>query len=48
MMSRARLAIAITVIGALACAGLPLILAGEPYLMRLVTMFSLLLVLAAS
>ncbi|MET4071915.1 branched-chain amino acid transport system permease protein [Bradyrhizobium sp. S3.2.6] len=48
MTSRGRLAIAIAVIGGLACAGLPLILAGEPYLMRLVTMFSLLLVLAAS
>lgn len=48
MNSRALLATAIAVIGILACAGLPLVLAGEPYLMRLVTMFSLLLILAAS
>lgn len=48
MSSRALLATAIAVIGAAACAGLPLLLAGEPYLMRLVTMFSLLLVLSAS
>jgi branched-chain amino acid transport system permease protein len=48
MNSRVLLAIAIAVIGAAACAGLPLVLAGQPYLMRLVTMLSLLLVLAAS
>ena len=48
MSSRALLATAIAVIGAAACAGLPLLLGGEPYLMRLVTMFSLLLVLSAS
>jgi branched-chain amino acid transport system permease protein len=35
-------------VGAVACAVLPLILADQPYVMRLVTMFSLLLVLAAS
>jgi branched-chain amino acid transport system permease protein len=48
MSSRTLLAIAIVVIGAALCAGLPVVLAGKPYLMRLVTMFSLLLVLAAS
>lgn len=48
MSTRTLLALAIAVVGLAACAGLPVLLAGEPYLMRLVTMFSLLLVLAAS
>lgn len=48
MMSHARFVTSIMGIGAIACAGLPLALAGDPYLMRLLTMFSLLLVLGAS
>lgn len=48
MRSRVILAIAIVVVGVVLCAGLPVVLAGKPYFMRLFTMFSLLLVLAAS
>ena len=48
MNPRTLLALTIVGIGAAACVGLPLVLVSEPYLMRLLTMFSLLLVLAAS
>lgn len=48
MNSRSLYAIAGIAIGVAACAGLPIVFAGQPYLMRLVTMFSLLLVLSAS
>lgn len=48
MKTRLQLAGAIAIVGVVACIALPLVLAGQPYVMRLVTMFSLLLVLAAS
>jgi len=48
MNQRTQLALSIAVIGIAACAGLPLVLVHDPYLMRLVTMFSLMLVLGAS
>lgn len=48
MNSRLYISISIAAVGAIACAVLPLTLADQPYIMRLVTMFSLQLVLAAS